>query len=146
MILATLVSTPVFAQVDTMKGTDTGTKMNDMDMQKCMNMKGMNMKGADMKNMDAQKCKTMMSGSEEKHASKKARPETYKATGIVKEVDSVTGKVILDHQAVKSLNWPAMTMGFMVNDKKLLSKLSVGKTVNVEFRKEGADYVVLAVK
>ena len=147
MILAMLVSTSAFAQTDTMKGMgDTGTKMKDMDMQKCMNMKGMDMKGADMKNMDAQKCKSMMSGSEEKHPAKKAEMETYKTTGVVKEVDSVKGKVMLDHQAVKSLNWPAMTMGFLVNDKKLLNKLSVGKQVNVEFKKEGAGYVVVAVK
>lgn len=31
-------------------------------------------------------------------------------------------------------------------DKFLLPKLSVGKQVNVEFRKEGADYVIVKVK
>lgn len=147
MILAMLFSTSAFAQADTMKGTENaGAKMGDMGMQKCMNMKGMDMKGADMKDMDAQKCKAMMAGSEEKHPAKKAGMETHKVTGVVKEVDSVKGKVVLDHQAVKSLNWPAMTMGFTVNDKKLLTKLTAGKRVNVEVRKEGSDYVVVAVK
>ena len=145
LIVVMFASSTAFAQADAMKGID-GSKMKGMDMQQCMNMKGMDMKGADMKNMDAQKCKSMMSGSEEKHPAKKSEIETYKTTAVVKEVDPVKGKVMLDHQAVKSLNWPAMTMGFTVNDKKLLTKLSVGKRVNVEFRKEGADYVVVAVK
>ena len=146
-ILATLVCTCAFAQADSMKGMhDEEMKMKDMDMQKCMNMKGMNMKGAEMKTMDEQKCQTMMSGSKEKHLAKKGELDTYKAAAVVLEVDMLKGKVKLAHQAVKSLNWPAMTMGFIVNDKKLLTKLSVGKRVNVEFKKEGGDYVVVAVE
>ena len=145
LIVAMFASTSAFAQADTMKGMDE-SKMKDMDMQKCMDMKGMDMKGMDMKNMDAEKCKTMMSGSDKKHPSKNAKMETYKTIAVVKEVDSAKGKVMLAHQAVKSLNWPAMTMGFMVKDKELLTKLSVGKKVSVEFKKEGADYVVVAVK
>lgn len=145
--LAMFVATSALAQTDSMKGmNDTGMKMKDMDMQKCMDMKGMNMKASDMKGMDTQKCKAMMPGNKENHASKKADLEIHKVTGVVKEVDAIKGKVVLDHQAVKSLNWPAMTMGFMVTDRKLLGKLTVGKRVAVELRKEGADYVVVAVK
>ena len=44
------------------------------------------------------------------------------------------------------VNWPPMTMGFTVKDKMLLDKLTVDKKVNVEFKKEGSDYVVTAVK
>jgi Cu/Ag efflux protein CusF len=97
------------------------------------------MKGMDMKNMDAQKCKDML-------ASRDANMTSYKATAVVKEVDVANGKVMLAHEPVKSLNWPAMTMGFAVKDKTLLDKLAVGKRVNVEFRKEGTDYVVISVK
>nr|WP_315249559.1 copper-binding protein [uncultured Duganella sp.] len=140
VILTLLASTAAFAQADTMKGMN-GAKMKDMDMQKCMDMKGM-----DMKDMTPDKCKTMMSGSDKRHLAKNAQIETHKVTGVVKEVDAAKGKVMLDHQAVKSLNWPAMTMGFTVKNEELLTKLSVGKKVNVELRKEGTEYVVVAVK
>lgn len=119
-----------------------------MDMQECMNMKGMkngDMKGMDMKGMDAQKCKDMMSGKDNM-ATKDAMTMTHKAKAVVKDVDAANGKVTLAHEAVKSLNWPAMKMAFSVKDKALFDKLAVGKKVNVEFKKEGTDYVVTAVK
>ena len=147
LVLATLVSAPAFAQADTMKGMNhAGMKAGDMDMQECMRMKGMKMDAKDMKNMNAHDCKAMMSGSDEKDVSKNAKVKTHKAVAVVKEIDAANGKVVLAHQAVKSLNWPAMTMGFKVMDKSLLPKLAVGKKVNVEFRKEGADYVVVKAK
>lgn len=126
IILAVAIPCLALAQTDAMKG---------MDMSKCTSMKGMDMAG-----MDAQKCSDIMSGSDAKTMT------TYKAMAVVKKVDAANGKVILAHDAVKGLNWPAMTMGFAVKDKALMSKLAVGKQVNVEFKKDGADYVVISVK
>jgi Cu(I)/Ag(I) efflux system protein CusF len=82
-------------------------------------------------------------------ASKK--PETgaqsaHKATATVKKLNEKTGVVTLAHGPVPTLNWPAMTMGFKVKDKELLPKLAEGKKVDVEFRKEGDDYVVTRVR
>jgi Cu/Ag efflux protein CusF len=37
-------------------------------------------------------------------------------------------------------------MSFAVKDKALFDKLAVGKKVNVELMKDGADYVVTAVR
>jgi len=70
----------------------------------------------------------------------------HKATGVVKKVDAKTGTVTLAHDPVKSLNWSAMTMGFMVKDKMLLDKLAVGKKVEIEFVQRGTDYVITSVK
>jgi Cu(I)/Ag(I) efflux system protein CusF len=67
-------------------------------------------------------------------------------SGLVKALDSTHAKVTLAHQAVQSLNWPAMTMRFSVKDKALLDKLAVGKNVDVEFTQQGFDYVITAVK
>jgi Cu/Ag efflux protein CusF len=72
--------------------------------------------------------------------------QTHTATGTVKKSDPKAGKVTLQHGAVASLNWPAMTMAFKVKDKALWTKLEDGKKVEVEFAQEGADYVVTAVK
>jgi Cu(I)/Ag(I) efflux system protein CusF len=71
---------------------------------------------------------------------------THKTTAVVKGVDAASGKVKLAHEPVKSLNWPAMTMGFLVRDPALFEKLAVGKKVEVEFVQQGSDYVVTAVK
>lgn len=71
---------------------------------------------------------------------------THKATGVVKKVDLKMGVVTLSHEAVNSMNWPPMTMGFMVNDKMLFDKLTVGKKVNFEFAQDTKGYVVTSVK
>lgn len=91
-------------------------------------------KMGDMKSMDS----TMKSSAEAK--------ATHKATGVVKKVDPKTGVVTLAHEAVNSMNWPPMTMGFMVNDKMLFDKLIVGKQVNFEFMQDAKGYVVTSVK
>lgn len=145
LILALSVSSLAFAQSGDMKGME----MKDHDTQKCMDMKGMkggDMKGMDMKDMDMQKCMDMMNGKDGKQQSKSDKAMPHKAAAVVKSVDAANGKVTLAHEPVKSLNWPAMTMGFTVKDKMLLDKLAVGKKVNVEFIQQGSDYVVTAVK
>ncbi len=92
------------------------------------NMKGMEMKGMDM-------------------GGQKAMPgATHQAVGVVKEIDPKAGMVTFAHEPVKSLNWPAMSMGFAVKDKMLLDKLAVGKKVEFEFVKEGKGYAVTSVK
>ncbi len=99
-------------------------------------MKGMNMKGMDMKGMDM---KGMGSGD-------KTHGTVHSAVGVVKNVDPAKSTVTLDHEPVKSLNWPAMSMGFMVKDKAMLDKLTADKKVEVEFVQQGKDYVITSVK
>ncbi len=70
----------------------------------------------------------------------------HKATGVVKSVDRNKGVVTLAHEPVKSLNWPAMTMGFTVKDKMLLDKFAVDKKVEFEFVQQGKDNVITGVK
>ena len=120
--------------------------MQGMDM-KGMDMKGMDMKGMDMKDMDRQKCMDMMKDtSKEANASKPASTTLHQADGTVQAVDAAKGQVTLAHGPVKSLGWPAMTMGFAVKDKALLDKLAVGQKVHVAFKKEGNAYVVTEVR
>ena len=97
-------------------------------------MKGMDMKDMDMKGMDMGK--KPAAGTQAAH----------KATGVVKKIDPKAGTVTLAHDPVKSLNWPAMSMGFQVKDKMLLDKLAVDKKVEVEFVQQGKEYVITSVK
>lgn len=71
---------------------------------------------------------------------------THKGLGVVKKLDPKAGTVTFDHEPVKSLNWPAMTMAFAVRDKTLLDKLTVAKKVEFEFVQDGRGYVVTGVK
>ena len=71
---------------------------------------------------------------------------THKTTGVVKEIDAKAGIVTFVHEPVKTLNWPAMTMGFAVKDRALLDKLAVGKQVEFEFVKAGKGYTVTSVE
>ena len=118
LVAATLAvaASTTFAQSGDMKGMD---------------MKGMEMKG-DMKGMD------MSKGSMAKGP--------HKATGVVKKADAKAGTVTLDHEAVKSMNWPAMSMTFQVKDKALMDKFSQGKKVDVEFEQRGNEYVITSAK
>ena len=88
----------------------------------------------DMKGMDMGKKQTT------------ATPATHTAVGTVKKVDAKAGTVTLNHEPVKSLKWPAMTMSFKVTDKSLFDKLPEGKKVEVEFKQVDKDYVVTSVK
>ena len=98
---------------------------------KTEDMKGMDM--SNMKGMDMPKKST-------------AANVTHTATGEVKKVDTKARVVTVMHEPVKSLNWPAMTMGFVVKDKALLNKLTVGKQVEFDFVQKGGQYVVTSVK
>ncbi len=71
---------------------------------------------------------------------------THKTAGVVKKADPAKGTVTLAHEAVKSLNWPAMTMSFTVKDKALFDKLQADKKIEFEFVQQGKDYVIIAVK
>lgn len=71
---------------------------------------------------------------------------THAAKGTVKKIDSKTGSVLMAHEPVNSLNWPAMTMSFKVKNKALLAELKEGQKVDFEFVQEGGDYVVKSLK
>ena len=70
----------------------------------------------------------------------------HSTKGTVKSVDARAGTVVLDHEPVKSMKWPAMTMSFKVQDKALMDKLGQGKKVEVEFEQRGKDYVITSAK
>lgn len=86
-----------------------------------------------------------MQGMQKSPPAKGVASTSYKATGTVKAADPAAGSVTLAHGPVRALNWPAMTMTFLVKEKALFNKLVVGKPVNVEFVSQGGKYVVTAV-
>src|SRR2546421_6273757 len=85
-----------------------------------------------------------MKGMDMKTEKKSAKGAVHKATGTVTKVDK--DKVTIKHGPVQSMKWPAMTMAFKVKDKAVLEKLQKGKEVDFEFKEEGKDHVITAVK
>lgn len=79
-------------------------------------------------------------------ARKKSQSQRHKATGTVKKIDPVGGKVAIAHGPIQSLKWPAMTMSFAVKDKKLLDKLAPEKKIEFEFVKQGSEYVITSFR
>ena len=79
-------------------------------------------------------------------SSSKTNPNLIEALGVVNEIDETKGSIKISHEAIKSLDWPAMTMNFMVQDKKLLRKLVKGKQVHFSFIKLNGKYVITDVK
>lgn len=57
----------------------------------------------------------------------------HKARGTVDDIDLKGGSVSLNHGAIASLKWPAMTMEFKVANASLLKDLKVGAPVSFEF-------------
>ena len=131
-LLALLLTPIAFAQT----GAASGSAMSGMPMQHCADM---------MQGRDRQSCQEMMKDMPAKPASK-AKAATHHATGVVKAIDPDKGSVTLAHDPVASLHWPAMTMRFAVKDKALFDKLAVDKKVGFDFKQQGKDYVVTAVR
>ena len=62
--------------------------------------------------------------------------------GVVDSVDQANKIVTISHEPIASLNWPAMTMDFGVEDKALLKKLIVGEKIKFQFAKQGNRYTI----
>jgi Cu(I)/Ag(I) efflux system membrane fusion protein len=59
----------------------------------------------------------------------------HQGRGRITAIDAAAGRVELDHEPIPSMQWPRMTMGFLVEDKSQLEKLKAGDTA--EFRLRG---------
>jgi Cu(I)/Ag(I) efflux system protein CusF len=75
-----------------------------------------------------------------------AKGAETEAVGVVDEINAAKGIVTISHQPIKSLGWPAMTMDFIVKDKKTLAKLSKGKKITFSFIEKHGDYLITKVK
>lgn len=68
----------------------------------------------------------------------------HETTGTVTAVEA--GAITLDHAAVPSLKWPAMTMSFQLSRPELVRGLKAGDAVRFRFRRQGDEYSVTAIE
>ena len=67
----------------------------------------------------------------EQTAAEPSHPSAYTLRGEVVELQG--DRVLLNHQAVAALNWPAMTMPFQLASAELAQGLTPGLQVEVQF-------------
>ncbi|STQ91947.1 efflux RND transporter periplasmic adaptor subunit [Iodobacter fluviatilis] len=70
------------------------------------------------------------------HATTAPVQATHQGQGIVKAIDSK--QITLEHGAIASLNWPAMTMPFPLATPNLAKGIRVGQQVNFSFIEQGS--------
>lgn len=79
-----------------------------------------------------------------KPVSAEAKPEMIDAE--VRKVDKDAKKITLKHGEIKSLDMPAMTMVFQVNDTKLLENIKSGDKVRVSVEQTKSGYAVTNIE
>ncbi len=72
--------------------------------------------------------------------------KTHHALGIVQKVDVAKGRITISHEPIVSLQWPAMTMAFAVEDKKSLNKLAGGTKIEFDLaEKTKGQYIITKI-
>ena len=71
--------------------------------------------------------------------------KTAIGTGVVKAIDIAEGTITIQHQAIASIHWPAMTMTFKADPPRLLQSVKVGEKVNFTLHPDGANSTVTAL-
>lgn len=64
------------------------------------------------------------------------------ATGTVRSMDLQRGRVVIAHGPVPALNWPPMTMTFVVRNPAMLRGIIRGDRVDFAFQRQGDSWVI----
>ncbi len=74
-----------------------------------------------------------------------AMAQEASASGEVRRVDAVAGKVTIKHGAISALELPAMTLVYQA-DPALLAGIKPGDKITFKAKREGGQYVVTEIK
>jgi Cu(I)/Ag(I) efflux system protein CusF len=74
-----------------------------------------------------------------------AKPADAQGTGIVKAIDPAKNTITLQHQAIASIGWPAMTMTFKLASPDLLTAAKVGDKVKFTLHPAGMASTVTSI-
>ncbi|HEY1090507.1 MAG TPA: efflux RND transporter periplasmic adaptor subunit [Burkholderiaceae bacterium] len=70
--------------------------------------------------------------------------EVYSARGSITEIGDQ--QLMLSHEPIAALRWPAMTMGFKLDKPTLAAGLKTGQLVQFGFSKRDGDYVIVSIQ
>ena len=81
------------------------------------------------------------------HSAAPATTQSIPAIGTVKSVDTAAGKLVIAHDPIPALKWPAMVMDFQLADKTLAGKVKAGDKVKFTLTPgEKGSYTVTAIE
>ena len=81
------------------------------------------------------------------HSAAPAATQSIPATGTVKSVDAAAGKLVIAHDPIPVLKWPAMVMDFRLADKAMADKVKAGDKVKFEMKAgDQGVYVITAIE
>lgn len=69
--------------------------------------------------------------------------QAHQAKGTIRAIDRQSGTVNISHDPIPSLNFPAMTMDFTVEDKALLKDVKPGQDVQIDIVQRGPSAFVI---
>jgi len=73
-----------------------------------------------------------------------AQAVSHSALGRIEDLGA--GELMLSHEAIPALRWPAMTMGFKLAEPRLAAGLTRGQTVRFSFVQRGDEPVITAIQ
>lgn len=82
---------------------------------------------------------------ETKHQHEAHGPVKHEGIGVLKGVNAAEGKVKIAHEAIPSLEWPAMTMWFPLRGA-LPSGIREGDNVRFELQQENGKWVIAHIE
>lgn len=71
--------------------------------------------------------------------------QTAQGVGVVKAINTANGTVTIQHHAIPSIQWPAMTMNFEADPPSLLKDVRIGEKVNFTLHPAGMHSTVTAI-
>lgn len=74
-----------------------------------------------------------------------AMSASAKGRGVINSLMVDHGMITLEHDAIESLGWPAMTMDFITQEGVSLKGLAVGDTVEFELQKSDDKFLISAI-
>lgn len=74
-----------------------------------------------------------------------AKRADAQGVGVVKAIDTAGDTITLKHEAIASIQWPAMTMTFKVASPELLKKAKVGDKVKFGLQPAGMAGMVTSI-
>ena len=79
--------------------------------------------------------------------SRPAAEAGHRALGVVDSLDAQAGTLMIRHEPIASLKWPAMTMEFAVANPSLLTAMTPGAAIEFDFvERQPGEWVITAVK
>jgi Cu(I)/Ag(I) efflux system protein CusF len=74
-----------------------------------------------------------------------AQPADAQGVGVIKAIDTARGTITLQHEAIKAIGWPAMTMRFKAASPDLLTAAKVGDRVRFGLKPNGMGGTVTSI-